>query len=242
MKSTVPTLFTRRSQLYRRHCIANASFEKVAGSAVVNRYVDTGDEVHRATHLAIADLSTLPRTGFKGAGAPGWLEAQGIQLPSRVNQSRLNEDGDLIARLSSTEFLILADLVMNPEAAWLRQERLGREAPDGVYFLPRADSHFWFAISGAYAPSTLAKLCGVDLRTHKFSEREVAQTSLARSNAIILRRDFTTTPGFYILGDVSLTEYLWDSLLDAMLEFDGQPVGIAALRALGNSEKRSQQK
>lgn len=79
-------------------------------------------------------------------------------------------------------------------------------------------------------------MCGVDLRTHKFGKGEIAQTSLAQTNAIILRNDFATTPGFFILSDVSLTEYLWDSLLDAMLEFDGSPVGIGALRTLEEIE------
>lgn len=241
MTSTTPTLFTRRGQLYRRHCSANASFEEVAGAAVVCRYAETDEEVRLASHLAIADLSTLPRAGFKGAGAPGWLEAQDVQLPHRANQSRRNADGSLIARLSSTEFLILADLVTKATLTSILQERLSLEAPQGVYSLPRGDSHCWFAIIGASAASMLAKLCGVDLRTHKFGEREIAQTSLARSNAIILRNDFATTPGFFVLSDVSVTEYLWDALLDAMLEFDGQPVGIAALRVLEGAEQRLQQ-
>lgn len=240
MTSTTPTRFTRRSQLYRRHCSANASFEEVAGAAVVCRYAGTDEEVRLASHLAIADLSTLPRAGFKGAGAPGWLEAQGVQLPKRANQTRRTADGGLIARLSSTEFLVLADLATKSTLASSLQEKLSLEVPHGVYSLPRGDSHCCLAISGACAAATLAKLCGVDLRAHKFGEREIAQTSLARSNAIILRSDFATTPGFFILSDVSVTEYLWDALLDAMLEFDGQPVGIAALRALEGAGKRSQ--
>jgi len=58
----------------------------------------------------------------------------------------------------------------------------------------------------------------------------VAQTSLARVNAIILRNDLATTTCLFILSDVSFAEYLWDALLDAMVEFEGCPVGIAALR------------
>ncbi len=29
-------------------------------------------------------------------------------------------------------------------------------------------------------------------------------------------------------------EYLWDCLLDAMAEFNGEPVGLTALRGLGD--------
>jgi sarcosine oxidase subunit gamma len=234
--STTPTLYTRRGQLYRRHCSADVQFEEIAGSAVVSRYTEADDEVGRATHLALADLSTLPRIGFKGVRAPSWLEEQGVQRPDYQNRAKRNEDGSLIARLSTTEFLILGDLASNSTLIPMLQNRWSLESTDRVYSLPRGDSHCWFAITGAHAPTTLSKVCGVDLRKHKFGKREIAQTSLARTNAIILRNDFATTPGFFILSDVSLTEYLWDSLLDAMLEFDGSPVGIEALRTLEENE------
>ena len=38
---------------------------------------------------------------------------------------------------------------------------------------------------------------------------------------------------YHLLADCAAVEYLWDCLLDAMAEFDGQPVGLTALRALG---------
>ena len=74
-----------------------------------------------------------------------------------------------------------------------------------------------------------SKVCAVDLRIDKFSQGAVAQTSLARVNAIIVRQDLGATPCFYILSDVSSAEFLWTSLLDAMLEFKGKVVGTAAL-------------
>lgn len=231
-RATAPTQYSCRSQLYRRHLNARARFEEVAGSAVVAEYAEAGDEVHQATHLALADLSTLPRTGFKGAGAPGWLEEQGAQVPDSPNQATRQKDGSLIARLSVEELLILSDLFADSTLPAVLQDRWSLESTKRVYSLPRGDSHCWFALIGDHATTTLAKVCGVDMRTHKFAECQIAQTSLARVNAIILRNDLATTPCFFILSDVSSTEYLWDALLDAMAEFHGRPVGIAALRTL----------
>ena len=230
--TTAPTQFSCRSQLYRRHVDAQARFEELAGSAVAADYADAGDEVHQATHLALADLSTLPRTGFKGAGAPSWLEEHGAQLPNSPNQAAQQEDGSLIARLSFDELLILSDLNAESTLPAILQDRWSLESARKVYSLPRRDSHCWFALSGEHAPTTLAKVCGVDMRTHKFAECAVAQTSLARVNAIILRNDLETTSCLFILSDVSSAEYLWDALLDAMVEFKGGVVGMAALRAL----------
>lgn len=231
-KTIAPTHYLCRSQLYRHHLSARARFEEVASSAVVAEYADTDAEVNQATHLALADLSTLPRVGFKGAGAPAWLEQQGAQLPNSPNQAARQKGGSLIARLSINELLILSDLIADSTLTAVLQDRWSLESTTRVYSLPRSDSHCWFALTGNHATTTLAKVCGVDMRTHKFAECEIAQTSLARVDAIILRNDLTTTPCFFILSDVSSTEYLWDALLDAMVEFHGSPVGIAALRTL----------
>lgn len=224
--------------MYRRHLDARARFEQFADTAVVAEYAGAGDEVRQATRLALADLSTLPRTGFRGSDAPGWLEEQGAQLPKSPNRSSRQKDGGVIARLSTDEFLIFSGLVSD---STLRLQDRGRlESGKRIYTLPRRDSHCWLALTGTYASTTLAKVCGVDLRLHKFAELEVAQTLIARINAIILRIDLATTPCFFILCDVSVTEYLWDTMLDAMAEFQGTPVGIMALRTLESRMKDSQ--
>ena len=40
-------------------------------------------------------------------------------------------------------------------------------------------------------------------------------------------------PDFYLLADSASGDYLWDCLLDAMMEFEGGPVGLAALQIAG---------
>jgi sarcosine oxidase subunit gamma len=77
-----------------------------------------------------------------------------------------------------------------------------------------------------------SKVCGVDLRPHKFANKAVAQTSVAKASAIVVRHDLGTTHCFYVLTDVSAAEFLWDCLIDAMLEYDGGPVGVASMREL----------
>ncbi len=77
-----------------------------------------------------------------------------------------------------------------------------------------------------------AKLCGVDLRPHKFGDGAIAQTSIARLNAIVLRADVGETLAYYLLTDIASASYMWASLRDAMDEFDGLPVGLGAIRRL----------
>ena len=105
---------------------------------------------------------------------------------------------------------------------------------DPAYMLPRFDGLFWFALTGASATDCLAKVCGVDLRESAFPPGSVAQTSVARLNAVIVRVDAVAAPLFHLLGDSASAEYAWTSLLDAMQEFGGRPVGLRALHALAS--------
>jgi sarcosine oxidase subunit gamma len=230
-----PLDYIRRSPLYRWQRQAGAVFEALANSAVVSSYGDPALEVRQAEELGLADLSPLARLGFKGAGAPDWIAAQGVSLPALPNQSRIHRSGALCARLSAQELLILGDihgksgLPRTLEKAWSRRTAVN------TWFLPRRDSHCWFALTGSAATETLSKLCAIDLREQKFAAGAVAQTSLARSDAIVIRHDPGSHHGFYLLADLSLAEFLWEVLLDAMGEFGGKPVGTHALQQLADA-------
>ena len=47
-------------------------------------------------------------------------------------------------------------------------------------------------------------------------------------NAIVIRADLGATPGFHVLADSASAEYLWGCIVDAMEEFGGALVGLAA--------------
>jgi sarcosine oxidase subunit gamma len=103
------------------------------------------------------------------------------------------------------------------------------------YPMPRAESHAWFIVAGERAPAMFAKLCGVDLRPHRFALGSIAQTSLAKMSAIVIRADLGDAPAFHVLADSASAEYLWGCLVDAMAEFAGAPVGWAAVRRLAGA-------
>jgi sarcosine oxidase subunit gamma len=77
-----------------------------------------------------------------------------------------------------------------------------------------------------------AKICAIDLRPGQFDEGAIAQTSVARLNCIVARNDIGLTIGYDILTDSASAEYFWKALLDAMEEFSGAPVGVAAVKQL----------
>jgi sarcosine oxidase subunit gamma len=230
----------RRSPIYRETQAAGAFCDVVNSGAVPMHYGSPDSELGRAQKMAIADLSGLPRTGFKGAGTVDWLQGQGLNIGADSNMAYRQEGGALAARLAPTEIFLIDSLdatgalidKLNTAWSW------GTEKPRKLigYPMPRQDSHAWFMITGTAAPEMFAKICGVDLRPHKFQPGRIAQTSLAKMSGIVIRDDRGAIPAFHLLADVASAEYLWGAVLDAMSEFGGAPVGLQALRRLGEAQ------
>ncbi|MFK7734147.1 MAG: sarcosine oxidase [Pseudomonadales bacterium] len=221
----------RRNPLNRLHQANGAQLTKLNEAEIVDHYGDSSLEEKSLNTLALCDLSALSRWGCKGAGAPNWIESTGLELPSLPNKAVLQSNGGLLARLSLEECLLLDGVGTTCEWPMTIEKKCTEQNPERVYSLPRADSHGWFALTGENASDTLAKVCGVDLRLTKFANGDVAQTSVARVNAIIIRADLKTVPCFYILSDLSSAEFLWTCLIDAMQEFEGRAVGFTAFKS-----------
>ena len=177
---------------------------------------------------ALIDLTDLPRVGFRGVDSATWLRERGYQLPEVPNRALLQADGSLVARLSQTEYLLLGSLADRGER--IASEEAGWQLTDqGNYLLPRQDSHAWLQLSGRHVAEVMAKLCGVDLRPQAFPTGQVAQTSAARINVIVINAGSGDLPRLHILCDRASLEYFRDATLDAMNEFGGQPVALDVL-------------
>lgn len=235
-----PHAFQRRSFVAARLIETGAAFEEVDGAAVAAGF-GGGEAAEQAVaeRCGLADLSPLPRFGIKGRGAPEWLGAQGVDLPKEPNRAVRQKGGEVVARLSSTEFMVLGDLeggslCADLWASWERDRTKDATKARG-YPLPRGDSHCWFRLTGARTAAMFAKICAVDLRPHVFANLAIAQTSVARVAAIVIRDDLGAQEdggglAYHLLADGASARYLWDCLLDAMTEFDGKPVGLRILR------------
>ncbi len=218
----------RRSQLYHLQQSEGAQFAKYQDAVVVKQF--SSNDSQQVKSLGVADLSTLPRSGFKGKHTPQWLEQQGVTIPEQPNCATKQNDGALVARLSEQEHLILSDLAMAGSLAQILEQSWSIEPDYMCYSLPRRDSHAWLYLSGEHVRAMLAKVCGIDLSAVEFANGQIAQTSIARINGILIRDDLNDdTAGFHLLCDSSSVIFVWQSLLDAMAEFDGKPVGLAAL-------------
>lgn len=192
------------------------------------QFLTTAHDQQAIEHCALIDLTHLSRVGFRGQESADYLKAFGFKLPDLPNFSVQQDDGTRVARLSATEYLILGSLddfgesVAQLEARWTMTDQQN-------FLLPRQDSHAWLQLTGRHIAQVMAKLCAVDLNAASFLPGHVVQTSIARINAIIVNVSDEDAPKFNLLYDRAAAVYLWEVLVDAMGEFDGQVVGVNAL-------------
>jgi len=179
---------------------------------------------------ALADLTELPRVGFRGGDSSAYLQARGYRLPPQPNQALRQDDGGWVVRLSASEYLLLGSIsdqgtrVAAEEADWAQDAQRN-------YLLPRQDSHAWLQLSGEHCSAVMAKLCGVDLRGEAFPVGAVAQTSAARINVLVVNTGSAELPALQILFDRASLAYFREAMLDAMDEFAGGLVSMDTLSA-----------
>lgn len=224
-----------RSYIYRQLQAAGAHFTQCRQAAIAAGFSSRDAEQAQLKRLCLADLTPLPRLGFKGAGVPEWLQSQGVAIPHAANTTARDSQHGLIARLGFNEIMLLADAAVQGE----QYDRLvqtwqagGTDVPAQANLLLRAHSHACFGLYGGYADRVFAKLCAVDLRPDFFKAGDLVMTSVARVAATVIRDDVISLPVYKLLVDGGYAVYMLDCLADAMSEYDGDFIGVEALADL----------
>lgn len=230
---TTPLAFPRRTALYRALSAEDAEWSALADAAVVQSVPGAGD----AGKLAIADLSPLPRLGFKGRGTIEAMKKRGVEVEGTPNRAFRQPDGGLCLVLAPGEVIMLSNLAGDGGSFDRMVAEWRLEDAERTYPLLRRDSHAWLAVTGSDAPRMFAKICAIDMRTCKFADLSIAQTSVAKMSAIITRADLGQTPVYHVLADSAAALYFLECLLDAAREFGGRLTGLSAVQGLVSHEQ-----
>ena len=169
--------------------------------------------------LSVQDLTLNKRAGVRGTAAAEVLSSLNLPVPAKPNQSSDEVANTLVLRLSNKEYWLLA-LNTEAEATVDGLDESELTAKHACFPLFCQHSHAWFVVSGDYLAETFAKICGVDLRESVFPVGSIAQTSVARVNAIVVSHIWQGKKVFSVLSDISSSAYLLDAIQDAMTEFN----------------------
>jgi len=212
-----------RTGLYRK--IRDAEFIACGDGAVASGF--TADDSEQVKKCALLDVTAVTHSGWRGKAAADHLQSLALPVPEKPDQALSAESGETVLRLSNSEFWLLGGINDLGKAA---SELLAQPVPDSnCYPLFCQDSHAWLMLSGTCCADVMAKLCGVDMRSAAFPPGSIAQTSVARINAIVVSHEVNGLPVFSLLFDSGYHAYMWDVMLDAIGEFAGAAAGVSAL-------------
>ena len=185
------------------------------------RFADPEQEDRLKQHLALTDLSCLPRLGLKGAGVLAWLRENGLQTGAALSAVTPIEEHGILVRIDREE-VILEDGLRGQVVSRI-QEGLSSNPP-GVYRVERQEASF--LLIGSRTDEVLSQTCGHEFRE---SERQVVLSRVAGVSCRLLRVEASGIAGLRIWLDPSYSVYLWETLLGIVREDGGDAVGLGCL-------------
>ena len=147
----------------------------VAGASLVLWFDDAEQERRAAQRLALCDLSSLPRTGYKGNAATNWLREQQVPIPAETFESKRLRDGGIDLKVASDEYFLEAGptgLDLPPQVA---------NFPPECFPVVREDASI--VLCGVRSKDVLQQVCGYDFSTAALDR--VVYTRLAGVDAAV---------------------------------------------------------
>lgn len=231
----------RMSPLHRIHRKLGAQFAERAGWQLPDAYTSADEEAQAVREqVGVADVSAAGKLIVKGEVATDLLALALSNPPERPgsaasvvlkDEAELPVGGGYVARLTQDEFLIVTPTGVEKRVAQrLEQHRIAHAMFASV--IDQTSGLAGLVVAGPHSRSTLSKLCALPLDATNFPNQCVAQTSLAKVHAIIVRSDLGEVPAFELYFERPYAEYVWGSILDAGHEFAIMPFGQQAKDSL----------
>ncbi len=223
----------RLSPIHDRHQDLNARFTLQAGWQIPEIYTTPTEETAALRdHVGLADISALGKLTIKGSKADGIIATYFGESPTKpgdviaVKSSQL-----LVAKLTIGEYLILTSPGVEQETAISLEAEIATQNTY-VSVIDQTSGLVGLLISGPKSSGVMRKLCALDFDPIDFPNLHVAQSSFAKVRAAIIRHDQKDVPTFELYTDRSYANYLWNTILDAGMEFGIKPIGWEATKIL----------
>lgn len=220
----------RKSPLHSIHETLQAQFEERAGWQVPSTY-EPFDEEEAAVQqrIGVCDVSATGSLRVRGKQARSVLVATfDVVLATIGDVVVITSDSNrrTIASLTEDEFLILTRPSTYAELRAVEQTITRQRKDDQfVTIVDQTAGLAGLLIVGPRSRDLLSKLFPLSFRSDAFPNLRVAQSSLAKVHATIIRSDLGEMPAFEVYMDRSYAAYVWESVMDAGNEFGVVPVG-----------------
>lgn len=208
-----------------------ATFIEIGGWHFPEKYGTVEDEVAAArSGVVIADSTAHGKVQIEGRAAYAIIQAALGSAPEKIGTG-VNVANGRVFCLRADQFFMLTPPGREAEAL---AHLLTATAQSGELVTVTDVTHGLadIRVMGPQTQALLRKICALDTSENAFPNMTAAQTSVAKTKQLLIRRDFGPVVAFQFLGAQSLGVYLWEVLMEAGHEFGIQPIGVRALAQL----------
>jgi aminomethyltransferase len=232
----------KKTGLYDIHIALGAKMVEFAGYIMPIQYSSIIEEHKKVREVVgIFDVSHMGEIEIRGPRALDFINLITINDASKleINQAQYTAmcyaDGGLVDdlicyRLAGYYLLVVNASNVEKDYQWLVENRIDRVDIENV-----SEQITQLAIQGKNAEEILQKLTDVELSGIKFYW--FLDGNLADANMIISRTGYTGEPGFEIYFDRSLSESVWNKIMEEGRPFDIMPIGLGARDTLRLEKK-----
>ncbi len=225
----------KRTAFYNTHKSLGAKLVEFAGFEMPVQYTSILDE-HRCVRrsVGIFDVSHMGEIEVWGKDAPAFVQKITINDVSKLSYGKVQysavcyEDGgiadDLLVNHLGDHFVLVVNAAnIEKDFLWMQQHVFG-----DVRLANASADVSLLAVQGPRSIETLQKLTDCPLSAIPYYH--FLEAKLAGIQAIMSRTGYTGEVGFeiYFSSDLSVSEKIWNAIMEAGKEFDIQPVGLGA--------------
>ena len=237
MGMATPDSANKLTPLYRLAEKAGARFSGRHGWLVADGYGPVEGEVAAARgRVALADNSANGKVVAEGKEAESVVRSAWPAAELDIGQGTVAGPGHIV-RLRADLFFVSTAPGRETEAVAALNTTVRQE---GAFVTVTDITHgrSELKIVGPLSAELLSRLCGLDFHPEAFPNLSARQSSVAKTNQLIIRSDSVSASGgegitaFSLIGARSLAAYLWETILEAGRDLDIVPIGQAALEQL----------
>jgi aminomethyltransferase len=217
----------RLTALYHEHVAAGAALVERDGWLLPRSYGNpTAEQIAVREAVGVLDISESGKVDLKSDNLDAALGAAFKGL-GRVEIGRAVSAGQggttRVCRLTDGQAL----LVTAPGALQNTLDALGKvaSAQSCTHVTDLTSALCALRLLGPKAPAVLERLSWLDLAPDRFTDGALAQGSVARIHALIVRRDTAGLTGYDLCVDRDLGAYLWAIVLEQGAPLGLKPVG-----------------
>lgn len=232
----------KKTALYNTHIKLGAKMVEFAGFHMPIQYKGIREEHRRVREtVGVFDVSHMGEIEIKGEKALDMVQKITINDASslHIGQAHYSAmcyknggivDDILVYRFSDKFLLVVNAANKDKDLDWILQNKI-----DGCEIVDISDEITQLAVQGKKAEDTLQKLTNVNLADIGFYN--FTNGSLGGAQMIISRTGYTGEPGFELYFENRFAEQIWTAVFEAGVEFNIEPIGLAARDSLRLEKK-----